>query len=272
MLTRNVTVNYKMMTKKYIFGLILLLLFYGCEKDHNIENINSDIIITLWENLENSGRSFELKCETEEEYPCCNYSILNDFSINYKSISINFKKISKPEVCLTAFGPAKAYLNFGYLANDTYDLEIKVINRKSYGKLTVTDNYYSIDLYYQKKIQLTQYTLNRIPQNTIWGTIEYYTNTSSNLAQSFIDSLQILGATSKTYNSGEYGYFNINSSGSIEPPQNHGYYLIKPYIFEYRNNMDSLKTLVSNYGINYGDSLSIILYNDKGEKFMSWVN
>ncbi|MGB3339860.1 MAG: hypothetical protein WBB37_00045 [bacterium] len=186
-------------------------------------------------------------------------------------IDIEFNGIFIPDICLTAFGPAKTTLNLGTLSNGTYDVEIDVEQKKSFGQLIVTPEYYKIDLYKQAQLQITYSTLNRVPTNTIWGMVGYHTSSAETLVQALIDSLQLLGATAKTYQPGEYGYFQISSSGQILPPQNHGYHLIRSYIYNYTANTEALKTLVKYYGQHYGDSLNIILYTANGEIFMSWI-
>lgn len=250
------------------------MIFSGCRDDHSYESqaIDSDIIISAWENLGSTNRTFELKCATKESYPCSNYSIQNSSSVKNQLISISFNKILIPQICLTALGPAITNINLGTLSNRTYNIEIDLRNKTSKGRLIVNDNYYQFVMDSEENIKLAYYMLNRIPANTVWGTVGYHASSSENLAQSFIDSLQTIGATTGTFNRGEYGHFAINSSGSVEPPKQHGYYFIKTFIFTYPGNMDKLKTLVRSYGIRHGNSLSIRLSGSKGESFLSWIN
>jgi len=255
---------------KYII-IILVFFIVSCNKDSSNEKITSDINIEMREKIDSTSRTFQFICKTQEEYPCCNYQIGNSFIKNSDRVEINFDGIIKPEVCLTAIGPATTTLDFGAISNGTYDLEINTEGKKSTGQLIITSDYYKIDLDKERKIQINYSTLQKIPTNTIWGTVGYQTNTNATVVQTFLDSLQLLGATNQTYPSGMYAYFQINSAGNILPPENHGYDHIKPYIFHYTGITSNLKTIVKEYGKNYGDSLNIVLYTTNGETFRSWI-
>ncbi len=262
-----------MTLKNNLLCLTLLLLLGGCTNDRFFESqaIDSEIIITAWENLESANRTFELICATQESYPCSNYSIHHSISVKDQLIGIGFNKILIPNGCLTAFGPATTNINLGTLSNKTYNVEISLRNKTSKGRLIVNDSYYQFIMDREENFKLAYNKLNRIPANTVWGTVGYHAVSSENLAQSFIDSLQTIGATIRTFNLGEYGHFSINSSGGLEPPKNHGYYFIKAFIFNYPGNMDKLKSLVKNYGIRHGNALSIELKGSKGERYLSWI-
>jgi len=248
-----------------------LLLLFGCSKDNSINKIDSDIKINMRETVDSTKRSLQLYCSTEKVYECSNYVISKIFSKSSERIEINFTGIRDLTVCFNSFGPATTTIDLGIISNGTYKLIIEVEGKKSEGKLIVTSDYYKISLDKEKQLQIINSTLNRIPANTIWGTIGYHKSSTAQLVQTFIDSLQLFGSTTQTYQSGDFGYFQINSSGQILPPENHGYYFIRPYIYRYSGNTSVLKTLVKNYGTDYGDSLNIILYTTKGEIFRSWI-
>jgi len=250
---------------------ILLLLLCSCRKDAPVDQIGSDIKIKMLETVDSTKRTLQFYCSTEKEYSCSNYGISKTFSKSSDNIDIDFNGIIISNLCLTSIGPATTTIDLGTLSNGTYNLDIKVERKKSSGQLIVTSDHYTITLDKQKQLQIINSPLQRIPTNTIWGTVGYHTSSTATLVQTFIDTLQILGATAQTYQSGDYGYFQINSSGQISPPQNHGYYFIRPFIFNYAGNTSTLKTLVKNYGTNYGNSLNIRLYTTKGEIFRSWT-
>lgn len=253
--------------KRLTHTTILLLLLCGCRKDASVDKIDSNIKIKMWETVDSTKRTLQFYCSTEKEYGCTNYGIIKTFSKSSDNIDIDFNGILIYDLCLTAIGPATTTIDLGTLSNGTYNLDIKVERKKSCGQLIVTSDYYAITLDKQKQLQIINSPLQRIPANTIWGTVGYHTSSTATLVQTFIDSLQILGATVQTYQSGDYGYFQINSSGQILPPQGHGYYFIRPFIFNYAGNTSALKTLVKKYWTSYGNSLSIMLYTTKGEIF-----
>lgn len=252
--------------------ILLLVILWGCQKDYSMEVIDSDIEIKMRETLDSTKRTLQFYCSTERIYNCSNYGISNTFSKSSDNIDIDFREILIYDMCLTSLGPATTLIDLGALSNGTYNLNIKVERKRNEGQLIVTSDHYAISINNQKQLKISNTPLYRIPANTIWGTVGYHLSSTSTLVQTLIDSLQILGATAQNYQSGDYGYFEINTSGQILPPQNHGNHFIQPFIFNYPGNTSELNNLVKNYGANYGDSLSIRLYTTKGEIFRSWTN
>jgi hypothetical protein len=262
-------INNKMKGLRHSAILFLLLLSGGCGLDFSVDRIDSNIRIVMWETLDSTKRTLELRCFTERDYECSNFAISKTFSKFFNYIEIDFTGIRRSSLCLTAFGPARTRIDLGTLSNRTYNLDITVDRKKSEGQLIVTPDYYSIKLDKQQQLIIRNHTLHRIPANTIWGTVGYHTISTSELAQTFIDSLQILGAKAQSYQPGHYGHFEINSSGQMVIPE--GYKFTQPFVYNYTNNTSNLKKLVRNYGANYSDSLHIILYSTNGEIFRSWI-
>jgi hypothetical protein len=252
-------------------AILLIIIFTGCKKDYTVEKIDSNIEIKMWETVDSTKRTLQFYCSTERAYNCSNYAIsktLRKFSGN---IEIGFKGVIMYDFCSTSFGPATTVVDLGTLPNGTYKLNINVERNKSKGLLTVTPDYYAIELDNPKQLDIITTPLYRIPANTIWGSVSYHESSTATLVQSFIDSLLILTAIPHEYQPGDYGYFEINPDGEIIPPQYHGSWFIMPFIYNYTGNTTNLKKLVKNYGTNYGNSMSIILYTTRGEIFRSWM-
>ena len=254
---------------KYL--VIILLFALGCSKQESFEPIVSDIEITMVETIDSTGRTFQLKCVTKEHYPCANYHLVSNLTKASNSYVIDFMGIEIPEVCLAAFGPALANIELGNPANAVYDLVIKTDEATSTGKLYVSTDHYILDFVQTGRIGFTNPILNRVPENTIWGTIGYHNSDTKTLAEEFIESLKSLGAETRSYLPGDYGYFSISSKGQIEPPENHGNYFIDAFILEYTGKSNNLKDVVRNYGLNYNDKLKILLYTTRGDMFRSWA-
>lgn len=254
---------------KYL--IIILLFTSGCSKQESFEPIASDIEITMVETIDSTGRTFQLKCETKEHYPCANYKLVSRLNKVSNSYEIDFNGIDIPGVCLTAFGPALANIELGNPANGVYDIVITTDETINSGKLYVSTDHYILDFDQTGRIGFTNHILNRVPENTIWGTIGYHNSDTKPLAEEFIESLKNLGAETRSYLPGNYGYFSISSKGEIEPPENHGNYFIDAFILEYTGKSGNLKDIVRNYGLNYNDRLKILLYTTEGDMFRSWA-
>lgn len=248
-----------------------MLMVSGCIKINDTRPINSDIEIRMIEILNEAGRTLELYCRTTEEYPCMNFPIDRRYSVKPGSISIRFKNVIDPGICATAFGPATTTINLGNLKPGAYNLSIDVVDSHNSGNLIITPDQYIIDIGKKKQIVLTGAVLNRVPASTIWGTIGYHQTATEPVVNEFLSSLLGLGAATRTYLPGDYGYFSIDESGEIEAPQNHGYYFIRPFIFNYSGTSGNLEDLLRTYRQNHGNDVSIMLYTSQGEIFRSWM-
>ncbi len=252
--------------KKLSYLLIIALpVVLGCEKNQSFEKIDSDIIIRMWETLDSTKRTFQLHCQTEEIYPCYNYGISNTFSVFSERIEIKLDGILVPDICLTALGPARAFLDLETLSEGTYGISILINNSQSTGSLIVDPEYYELNLDIKRQVDLKFDRLNRVPENTIWGRVNYHKSSTEQLAEAFFDSLKVIGAEYRAYRPGDYGYFRIDSDGNKLPPEYPGQKYVKPFIFEYTGEMSDLRTLLKNYRQLYDDLLTISLNTSKGE-------
>lgn len=250
---------------------VLILLASGCIKINDTKPISSDIEIEMREILSDDLRSLEFYCQTTEIYSCMNFPIDRRFSVKAGNISIRFKNVIDPGICATALGPATTTINFGNLKQGVYKLDIDVADSRNSGNLIITADQYILDIANKKQLVLKGPVLNRVPANTIWGTIGYHQTSTEPLVNEFISSLQELGASVKTFLPGDYGYFSIDESGAIETPQDHGYYFIRPFIFEYGGAPENMQNIVRTYGLNHGSDMSIVLFNSRGNIFRSWM-
>jgi hypothetical protein len=252
-------------------AILLIIIFTGCKKDFTVEKIDSNIEIKMWETLDSTKRKLQFYCSTEKAYECSNYAISKTYRKSPGTIEIGFRGVIKYDLCFTAFGPASTIIDLGTLPNGIYNLNINVEGNKSKGKLTVTQGYYAIELDNPKQLDIITTALYRIPANTIWGSVRYHESSTAALVKTFIDSLQVLNAIPYEYKPGDYGYFEIGPDGEILPHQNHGARFIRPFIYNYTGTTTNLEKLVKNFGARYGNSLSVILYNTRGETYRSWT-
>ncbi len=222
------------------------------------------------ETLDSMSRTLVLKCYTDKIYPCTGYHIESNCVLTNKKITINFIQVITPDFCLLTPGPASTFFNFTALANGVYTIELNLWGSTISGQLTISAGSYKVTIPQQSRIQFIDTMLNRIPDNTIFGTVDYTTSSNATTAQSFIDSLQFYGATPFKLQQGDYGQFQIDSSGQIIPNPGSGYNFTRYYIFNYSGNSAPLKSMVKWYGNNYNGSLYIRLNTSKGETFISW--
>lgn len=257
--------------KNSIYTLILLISFYSCSKEKNVEDINtinSDIKVTLIEELSEAKNVLNINSETIEQQPCFNTSLISKHELNGDKIQIEYNGIYTPEICLTAIGSARTGYSFD-LSEGEYSIEFLNDKISNYASLHVDNEKYIIELLSAHNILTTRDTLFKIPTNTYWGSIGYHQENSKTLVDDFIDSLIQLNVDFKSYKNGDYGYFII-SQNEIQSPTNHGYYFIKPIIFEYNGDFIQFKTKVLQYAETHKDELSIYLMNYQGKEISIW--
>ena len=256
-----------------VLSMVLPFATTSCNKDDEMqEKPRLGVIeIKMFENIDSVPRVLQLRCETKEIFRCCNWPIRNTASVSDDDIDIRFEDIFIPDICLTAFGPATAQIDLGSLSEGTYNLNLSAPGSHNGGKLIVNDDYYKLNFPHTNKFVFPYDQLNRIPEHTIWGHVGYHSEDTEPLVESFIDDLRDKGAEPGDYLTGEYGYFRILNTGEIETSEHHGYHLIKPFIFDYQEDMSSVEELVKYYGQNHGDDLNISVFTCSGESFLSWT-
>lgn len=255
----------------YLLALMFLCVISSCKKTVVNPGFNENIRIRMTETVDSTKRVLNLFCATEQIFECSNYGIQTTYSLTNDKITIHFIKIITPDICLTSLGPASTVINLSGLSNRTYELELNFGSAKISGQLAITEGSFIATLPIQTKVQFLNPDLKRIPANTIYGTIHYHSASTSSIAQQFIDSLQLYGATPALYHPGDYIQFQIEANGQIKQTQDAGYYFTRYYIFNYSGSSGQLKDLVKRFGTGYPNLLLVSLYTTKGEIFYSWT-
>ena len=261
------------MKQNFLLILLVALGLNSCKKSDTSSTsaFDDNIKIKMSETVDSVKRTLFLNCFTEKIYGCSNYGIQSTFVLTDNKITINFIQVIVPSICLTSLGPASTIIKLDGLPNKTYEIELNFGATKISGQLNVSASSFKATLPTQTKVQFVNPELGRVPNNTIYGTVHYHVTSTTTTVQKFIDSLQFYGAASTLYPQGDYGNFQIESTGQIKQVQDPGYYFTRYYIYNYSSNSAQLKSLVRRFGINYPDSLLITLYTTKGETFYSWV-
>lgn len=261
---------------KWHYTFIFALLFFGilnsCKKPQQVSStFNENIKIRMSETIDSTKRTLQLNCYTERILECANYRIQATHTLTNNKIAVNFIQIVNPRICLTSLGRASILISIDKLSNKDYELELNFPSIKIAGELNVSTGSFRATLPLRTKVQFINPDFNRIPDNTIYGTVHYHTASTGLTVQKFIDSLQFFGAMLTLYSPGNYGQFEIESNGRIKQIQDTGYYFTRYFIFNYPNNDRQLKSLVRRFGVNYPDSLLITLNTTRGETFYSWT-
>lgn len=253
-----------------LLAIIFQFAIYSCKKTEVRPDYKENIKIKMIEKVDSANRVLQLICQTDTIFPCNNYMIETTFSLTNDKITIDFIKTVFSPFCLLSPGPASAVIDLNGLSNKVYGIELNFGTTTITGQLAVTANSFIASLPAQTKARFVNPDLKRIPDNTIYGRVGYGTASLGPLAQTFIDSLQVYGATPASYPAGDYNVFQIDTNGQIIPTMD-GYHFRKNFIFHYSNSSGQLKGLVKRYGNMYRNILSVTLNTAKGESFYSWV-
>ncbi len=201
--------------RKLLPAISLLLLLGACQKEEpdqgTLIQIEKEFEVSLWEQLSTDGRDFQIIIESTETKECLNYRVdyaLNVFTENY---IITLKSIVEPSDCLPGIAPAKAKISLGQPSDNFYNLDLNLgesINNK--GRLTVSNDKYSLKLYTLNGLEQGNFDLWKIPENLVWGYATFNDEAYRQVALDFEAELKSI-TEEVQLNQGYYGYFEIDS-------------------------------------------------------------
>lgn len=259
----------------FITLISLPLLFNNCDDtvSDNTEYtaIDSRVNIKLAEELSPGKRTLFLYCNTERIYGCMNYGIDYYVIRGTNSFNVKFRNIVISQICLTALGPASCQIKLGELSAGTYNLNLEVNGKTEQAILTITSGSYKITHTPGFDFKFDNTELKRVPDNLIWGSVGYINDSLTNAVNTFIDSLQLLGASPVTLTAGDYGFFKIDASGNMIPPENHGYPFIKMFLYDYQNDLEDVKQLIKRTQQQYVNQIYISCNTWQGDVCYGWV-
>lgn len=122
--------------------------------------VGSDIKVILQEEISEEGSKLVIRSETFEIFSCYNFSIVTQQQFRNNEITITYSGILKPELCLTALGPAQSLELFG-LKNGIYKIVFVNDGVKNEGELTVDDEKYVLEIEDPKNVFVETGVLNR---------------------------------------------------------------------------------------------------------------
>jgi len=217
-------------------------------------------------------KTLQFYCQTEQIYPYGNYSIDIENQQTSNSIDISFKRVIVPNIGMGRESPASAIIDLGTLSNGVYNLNLSVGETARTVELTVSSDGYTVNIEDSSIFNFTNTPFNKTPEHTIWGTMGwYYEQETSTQFEAFINALINLGAEERAYIPGYYIGFTIDENGDIvQPSDNPVYWFARSFILNYSGNIANVEQLIGQY-TDYKSYMSVRLYTDKGEDFLSWI-
>ncbi|HLX11396.1 MAG TPA: hypothetical protein VKS81_01160, partial [Bacteroidota bacterium] len=171
-------------------------------------------------------------------------------------------------VCPEMPSPATADISLGDLASGNYTIQTRVNGQSRQLELEVTDSAYTLFNANGLWTAIGDSVIRRVQFGTVWAIVGYNNPQLLNVAQSFLNALDSIGALPHVYPAGDYSYFSVTSSGTVVlPPTNTNFY--STTIRQYPGDPLTLYVLVRNYANSYYPGLNIMLYDWEGDAFLS---
>lgn len=250
-----------------------VVLLTSCADDDTglkLSPIDSKIIVELRETLSPASRSLGFFCRTEKIYPCANFPLTAEQRFGDR-IEITFTTVAKPEICLTALGPATTVIDFDTPQKGSYGIDLNNDRLMNSGTLTVSDTSLTLLFHNAHGIEIARTTTMRVPPHTYWGYIGYHTASSSTQVGEFLGKFADRGAMFNKQRPGHYVYYEIDDFGDIVAnAEGSGHYFLKRYIFQYHGDEAALRDLIRTDGRDLRGEMYILLETYRGERINNW--
>lgn len=241
--------------------IFLCLLVAGCDLFQNapepVVDIPSEFLLEPFEEISESGRSFQIHLRTLADFDCTNYSfdvVLDRLPWHY---DLELRNLVVPENCLPGEAPASAEATAALPAIGRTDF--KVILRdliESEGEVIFSDAAYRFEFEQQNGFEFTETELLRLPQSAVWGTIFH---TDEQVRTDFWS--QVAALDHELPPPGYYGYFRARDDRQIFEEATGG---TSAALF-LEDELEALRQIVDAFRAEYGTEIEISLQAGTGE-------
>nr|WP_159039948.1 hypothetical protein [Christiangramia fulva] len=255
---------------KRIYIILTFLAAVSCSTNEEISVVDTDINFMPVEVYNNWNLSeipsLKLLLTTLKNYPCSNYSIITEQTIDNDELIIRFQEIYAPGNCLTSIGPARSYIDLPenihevifINGNETDKYSIEVGQEKIF--IQPVENSFTHTLYNNTF---------RYPENSF----AYVCGTNTDNTEVYEEFLNILKQNEN------FTEFEFQGEGRIPyPDSSSGHWVNHPSKFfkysdydEYKN----IKGLLENFtseNIEENSGVTISIYGWDNISFHSWLN
>jgi len=227
-------------------------------------NPDQEFLIDLNQVLSSDGPHLVFEISSLDYFNCAEVIINSNLKLSGTSIDLQIENFEIPENCSIASGSGT---NIGpletakgnpsiFLDALIYDISISAQDLFSnMGSVYSGNNQFRIEMGTTDGITVGRKTLNKIPNNHVWGWIS-----TQGTATSFLEDLSPFVYESDLLMLGDYGHFNVIDSDHLNIPGISGA-LETTFIYEI-DDEDGLREYVKNIRENFTDvELSITLSN-----------
>ncbi|MEN9609970.1 MAG: hypothetical protein RLZZ628_784 [Bacteroidota bacterium] len=257
--------------KKIFTGILLTLLMVSCKKDIDSASgtevkVKKEFNIQLWEKLTSTGGELQMIVNSIEPQACPNTHLDYYVSMIDNKVTVTLKNFTMPTNCTGAATYTRDTLSIGHLSNGAYKLAINLTDAVlNNGSLVVNNNLYVVDLQSENGIAMGTKQLSRIPENTIWGYVNYESSGTSK-AQNFVDSLRALCQNLSLPN-GAYGHFEVvNETLKMPPTTSYAHPFTTTFLFKYNGEEDKVNKLIQSFKWT-NNALTIKMFSQTGKEY-----
>lgn len=202
--------------------LVLLIGLFGCGGEEDLlpptspEIQEADVTLALWQTLPVEENNLQLLVTNTDPIDCINSNMVFDLSSTTTVIDLEIMGFQAPPACQVGDGFVTTTLDLSTVAERFINLTNRgVLNE---GKLGITDRAMNLSFLSQDNFLIEESTLQRIPENLVWGYIDLTVDQSVDinmiLQQEFPDLFIDANVTDMA--PGYYGHFRFDMNPDID--------------------------------------------------------
>ncbi len=251
----------------FVFLIPVCLLFLnGCRKNDSLVDFPVALSLELREVFHDNARHTALFVSTVQEYECINYEIEYLYTKTIQHRYIEFTGIYLPSTCATAIGPATAHIVLGEMDADRHDVLFGIEKHIMKTTFDVDDSNIQVvvDEGETEFLDFVEYTLNRLPEDFVWGYVIARSSANQNSFDDFFDKFWNTGATHEDLPAGNYGFFRITEDKDmILFSYDVSYYPEHYFVCTFDDDFYKLQSVAESFSAYY----IIVLFSARGDYY-----
>ncbi len=232
-----------------------------------MDDFSGKLMVELREVFAGESRQMALFVVTLEEYPCTNFEIEYTYTSVAGRRMILFEGIGLSEACLTAFGPARAFIGLGEMQEGSHDVHME-INRETIItsfdlnedllKLSVLGGYSPYLDFYEKE-------MHRLSADHVWGYVHSKMPGAETDYADFFARLWQVQAEEELLPPGNYGFFRIGEGYFVLFDHINHYMPENPFVIKFDGDFQVLQQIA----LEFNDEYMVSFYSGKGDVFFN---
>ncbi len=246
-----------------ILGILFSISLCGCVDKDDMIDFPVAMEIEIRELFHQNERQLALLMKTVQEYECANYQIEYDYAHQAEKRIVELKGIILPSMCLTAFGPATAFVNFGTMDQGRHEVHFLIDEDYLFTDFLISEDKINV---FEKVdeiglIGFVDKTVYKLSDDYVWGYVMPKTSGDYFDPKNFLDAIWEAGAKNQELSPGNYGFFRITEEEMIIFDHEISHYASFPIICTYEGQFEALSQIADDFAHEF----VIVLYSAQGE-------